>query len=254
LARSSYYYQPIPESEENLVVMNLIDECYTATPFYGRRRVVVWLKENHGLLVNHKRARRLLRLMGLEAIYPRKRLSQRNTEHKVYPYLLRDVPITRVNQVWGTDITYIRVRGGFLYLTAIMDWYSRYVLAWELSNTLDTSFCLSVLRRALTVAKPEIFNSDQGCQFTSTEFTRELLAAEVAISMDGKGRCIDNILTERLWRTVKYEEVYLQNYESGDDAYRGLGRYFPFYNNERPHQALSNQTPASVYQDRIRLN
>jgi putative transposase len=247
LCRSSYYYSAIPESQENLCVMDLIDRIYTATPFYGSRRMVVELRNRHSMVVNRKRVQRLMRLMRLEAIYPKPRLTQRNQQHKIYPYLLRDVGITRINQVWSTDITYIRLRDGFLYLTAIIDWYSRYVLAWEISNTLDTHFCVSALEQALLIAKPEIFNSDQGCQFTSNDFTSVLLEAGVAISMNGKGRCLDNIICERLWRTAKYEEVYLKNYDSGAAAFQGLRRYFPFYNNERPHEALGYQTPASVY-------
>jgi len=251
ICRSSYYYKAVPESEENLQVMDLIDRIFTATPFYGSRRMVVELEKAHKLSVNRKRIQRLMRLMRLEAIYPRPRLTQRNKEHKVFPYLLRNVAVTRSNQVWSTDITYIRVRDGFLYLTAIMDWHSRYVLSWELSNTLDAAFCVSALETALTKGKPEVFNSDQGCQFTSGDFTGVLLNAGVAISMDGKGRCMDNIFCERLWRTVKYEEVYIRDYESGDAAFRSLKRYFPFYNHERPHQALDYQAPASVYQSRL---
>lgn len=231
--------------------MDMIDRIYTATPFYGSRRMLVEVERTYKLVVNRKRMQRLMRLMGLEAIYPRPRLTQRNQEHRVFPYLLRDVAITRVNQVWSTDITYIRLRDGFLYLTAIMDWHSRYVLSWELSNTLDASFCVNALKMALALGTPEIFNSDQGCQYTSDEFTRVLLEAGVAISMDGKGRCMDNIFCERLWRTVKYEEVYIRDYDSGDTAFHSLNRYFPFYNNERPHQALEYQTPAAVYQGRL---
>lgn len=248
IARSSYYYQAIPESEDNLKVMDLIDRIYTELPFYGNRRMMAELEKVHRLAVNRKRIQRLMRLMGLEAIYPRPRLTQRNQEHRVFPYLLRNVAITRVNQVWSSDITYIRVRDGFLYLTAIMDWHSRYVLSWELSNTLEASFCVSALRTALAMGTPEIFNTDQGCQFTSSEFTGVLLDAGVAISMDGKGRCMDNIFVERLWRTVKYEEVYIRDYDSGNTAFQSLKRYFPFYNHKRHHQALGYQTPASVYQ------
>ena len=226
--------------------MRLIDEQYTRTPFYGSPRMTAWLR-SQGHLVNHKRVERLLRLMGLEAIYPKPRLSQGCGEHRVYPYLLRGVEINRVNQVWSTDITYVRLRQGFVYLVAILDWFSRYVLAWRLSNSLETSFCMEALDEALSRGRPEIFNSDQGSQFTSREFTGRLEAAGVQISMDGRGRAFDNIFIERLWRTVKYEEIYLNDYEGVADADSGLSRYWGFYNDERLHQSLAYQTPASVY-------
>jgi putative transposase len=209
LARSSYYYEPLPESEENLRLMRLLDEQYTRAPFYGSRRMTAWLQAQ-GYAVNRKRVLRLLRLMGLEAIYPKPRLSLPGQPERKYPYLLRSVSIERCNQVWSCDITYIRLQRGFVYLMAIMDWFSRYVLSWELSVTLDTRFCLDALNRALRVATPEIFNSDQGVQFTSAEFTHRLTAAAIRISWDGRGRALDNIFVERLWRSVKYEEVYVR--------------------------------------------
>jgi putative transposase len=246
LARASYYYEAASESEENLALMRAIDELYTHMPFYGRPRLTEKLKQM-GYQVNHKRVGRLMKKMGIEAIYPKPKLSQANSEHKVYPYLLRGLAIERSNQVWSTDITYIRLRQGFIYLTAIMDWYSRFVLAWEISNTMDVSFCLAALERALRQAQPEIFNSDQGSQFTSTEFTQRLKVANIRISMDGRGRVFDNIFIERLWRSVKYEEVYLYDYENVPVAIAGLARYFQLYNHQRLHQALNYKTPAQVY-------
>ena len=246
LARSSFYYEPATASEENLLLMRLIDEQYTRTPFYGSPRMTAWLR-SQGHAINHKRVERLRRLMGIEAIYPKPRLSQSCSAHRVYPYLLRGVEIKRVNQVWSTDITYVRLRQGFLYLVAILDWFSRYVLAWRLSNSLDTSFCLEALDEALTIGRPEIFNSDQGSQFTSREFTGRLESVGIQISMDGRGRAFDNIFVERLWRTVKYEEIYLQDYQGVADVVSGLGRYWGFYNDERLHQSLAYKTPASVY-------
>jgi putative transposase len=226
--------------------MHLIDEQFTRTPFYGVDRMTRWLRRQ-GQRVNPKRVRRLMREMGLEAIYPKPRLSQNATAHPRYPYLLRDITIDRPDQVWCADITYIRMVYGFLYLVAVMDWFSRYVLAWELSTTLETEFCVRALQRALTSSKPEIFNSDQGVQFTSTEFLGQLTAVGIRISMDGRGRVYDNIFVERLWRSVKYEEVYLREYREVQDAREGLKNYFEFYNRERPHTALKNQTPYEVY-------
>jgi putative transposase len=226
--------------------MRLLDEQYTRTPFYGVRKMTRWLHEL-GYGADVKRVRRLLRKMGLEAVYPKPRLSQGGAEHRRFPYLLRGVAIERANQVWSTDITYIRLRQGFVYLVAILDWYSRYVLAWELSNTLDASFCVEALKRALERGHPEIFNSDQGAQFTCEEFLGVLEDAGVRISMDGRGRVFDNIFVERLWRSVKYEEVYLHDYETVDDARTGLERYFPFYNDERFHEALDYRTPSAVH-------
>ena len=226
--------------------MRALDEQYTATPFYGSRRMQVALGQA-GHAVNRKHVQRLMRLMGLEAIGPKPRLSLANPAHRIYPYLLRDVPITRVNQVWSTDITYVRLRQGFVYLGAVIDWFSRYVLAWELSVTVDGQFCLDALETALQQRTPEVFNTDQGAQFTATVFTDRLKAAGAQISMDGRGRALDNVFVERLWRSVKYEEVYLRDYRSVRDAREHLGRYFQFYNHVRPHQALDYDTPADVY-------
>ena len=250
LARASYYYEGVAVSAENLRLMNLLDEQYTKTPFYGVRKMTAWLNEVKQESVNVKRIRRLLRIMGLEAIYQKPRLSQAAAGHRIYPYLLRGVKIARVNQVWSTDITYIRLHGGFVYLVAVIDWYSRYVLSWEVSTTLETDFCVSSLERALTLGQPEIFNTDQGSQFTSQAFTKILQAREIAISMDGRGRALDNIFVERLWRSVKYEEVYLHDYENVPQAITGLGNYFQFYNHERLHQSLDYKTPAAIYQTR----
>jgi len=226
--------------------MKLIDRQYLATPFYGARKIAAWLK-SQGYRVNRKRIRRLMRIMGLKAIYRRPRTSKPALGHKIYPYLLGDLRITRPNQVWAADITYIPMAHGFLYLVAIIDWYSRYVLSWRLSNTLDADFCIEALEEALTKGKPEIFNTDQGAQFTSEAFTGLLQQHGVRISMDGKGSYNDNLFIERLWRTVKYEEVYLKAYQGGKEAKVGIGNYFRFYNTERPHQALGYRTPAEVY-------
>jgi putative transposase len=246
ISRSGFYYEPVAVRPQDLLLMRLLDEQYTRTPFYGVRRMHAWLgSTGHGDGID--RVRRLLRKMGLEAIHPKPRLSFNGTAHRRYPYLLRDVPILRVNQVWSTDITYIRLRSGFVYLVAIIDWYSRYVLAWELSNTLDASFCLEALDRALSRGHSEIFNTDQGVQFTCSDFVGRLEQAKIQISMDGKGRCFDNIFVERLWRSVKYEEVYLHDYTSVSEARTGLGRYFTFYNDERLHESLDYKTPQDVY-------
>jgi putative transposase len=246
LARSSYYYLSEGETAKNLHLMRLLDEQYTRTPFYGVRRMTVWLRQQ-GYAVNPKRVARLLRTLGLETIYPKPQLSQPHPPHRIYPYLLRGVPITRVNQVWSTDITYIRLQGGFVYLVAVMDWFSRYVLSWAISITMDVGFCLEALEQALGIATPDIFNSDQGAQFTSLDFTDRLTAAGIRISMDGRGRALDNVFVERLWRTVKYEEVYLKDYGTPREALQGLARFFQVYNRQRPHQALGYQTPATVY-------
>ena len=246
VSRSGYYYQPQGESPLNLHLMDLIDEQYIKMPFYGVDKMTVWLnREGHP--VNVKRIRRLMRKMELEAIYPKRNLSIPSVEHKKYPYLLRDLAIERPDQVWCADITYIRMVQGFLYLVAIMDWYSRYVLAWRLSNTLDVGFCLEALEAAVARTQPEIFNSDQGVQFTSSEFTGRLEGCGIRISMDGRGRVFDNIFIERLWRSVKYEEVYVHNYESVRDAVEGLTRYFQLYNSERLHESLGHRTPHEVY-------
>jgi putative transposase len=246
LSRSSVYYQPACETAENLHLMRQMDEQYLKTPFYGSRRMTVWLNR-HGCAVNRKRVQRLMRLMGLEAIYPRPRTSIVNPSHKIYPYLLRDLAIIHPHQVWSTDITYIPMPQGFMYLVAILDWYSRYVLSWRLSNTLDGSFCLEALEEALALGKPRIFNSDQGVQFTSLEFTGRLETAGIAISMDGRGRALDNVFVERLWRSVKYEDVYIKDYGSVVELETGLTEYFQLYNYHRPHQSLNYQTPAWVH-------
>jgi putative transposase len=246
MARSSWYYTPQGESTENLELMRRLDEQYTRTPFYGIRRMTAWLRQQ-GYSVNHKRVGRLLRLMGLEALYPKPRLSVPGAAEKRYPYLLRDLTVAHRDHVWSTDITYVRLQHGFLYLVAVLDWYSRYVLAWELSNTLDTGFCLAALETALTRSRPEIFNTDQGVQFTSAAYTSRLERAGIQISWDGRGRALDNVFVERLWRSVKWEEIYLKDYQTVADAVSGLERYFRFYNHERPHQALGYQTPAQVY-------
>ena len=246
LSRSSLYYEAAQETAENVRLMRLLDREYTAHPFLGSRRLTIWLNEQ-GEAVNRKRVQRLLRLMGLEAIYPKPKLSAARAGHRIYPYLLRDVRIERPDQVWSTDITYVPLASGFMYLAAIIDWYSRYVIAWRLSNTLDGSFCLEMLEEALGWGRPEVFNTDQGVQFTAQAWTGRLEAAGVAVSMDGRGRCLDNVFVERLWRTVKYEDIYLWGYEGVPELQQGLGRYFPYYNEERPHQALGYRTPAAVY-------
>jgi len=246
ISRSGLYYQPAGISEEDLTLMKLIDRQYLATPFYGARKIAAWLK-SQGQWVNRKRVRRLMRMMGLKAIYRRPRTSQPAPGHKIYPYLLNGMKITRPNQVWAADITYIPMARGFLYLIAIIDWYSRYVLAWRLSNTLEADFCVEALQEALRKGRPDIFNTDQGAQFTSEAFTGLLEQNGVRISMDGKGSYKDNLFIERLWRTVKYEEVYLKAYQDGRDARAGIGDYFRFYNTERSHQALGYRTPAEVF-------
>lgn len=249
ISRSGIYYEPIGETALNLKLMRLIDEQYLRTPFYGARKLCAWL-DGEGYPVNRKRVKRLMQVMGIEAIYQKPRTTVINKEHEKYPYLLSDLVINRPNQVWATDITYIPMRRGFLYLVAVVDWFSRYVLSWELSNSLDVSFCIQALQSALLLGTPEIFNSDQGCQFTSTDFTAQLKQKSIAISMDGKGRALDNIIVERLWRSVKYEEVYIKDYEQGVDAYQGLSGYLDFYNDERPHQSLGYRTPRAVYFER----
>jgi putative transposase len=240
------YYEPATETKENLDLMRLLDEQYTRCPFYGSRRLTAWL-QREGYAVNRKRVQRLLRLMGLEAIYPKPRLSVAGRGHKIYPYLLREVAIERPNQVWSADITYVPLRSGFMYLAAIIDWYSRYIIAWKLSNTLDGSFCLEMLEEALGQGRPEVFNTDQGVQFTAAAFTGCLESAGVAVSMDGRGRCLDNVFVERLWRSVKYENIYLHGYEVVPELVSGLKEYFWFYDHERIHEALGYRTPAEVY-------
>jgi putative transposase len=251
LSRSSYYYEPATETAENLSLMAKIDREYTAHPFMGSRGLTTWLRRT-GHKVNRKRVQRLMRLMGLEAVYPKPRLSVGGAGHKVYPYLLRNVAIERADQVWSTDITYIPMPTGFMYLTAVMDWHSRFVLSWRLSNTLDVEFCLEALDEALSRGRPEVFNTDQGVQFTSASYTSRLEAAGAKVSMDGKGRCLDNVFVERLWRTVKYEEVYLWRHETVPALQSGLTRYFGYYNEARYHQSLENRTPAEVYGKRLR--
>ena len=246
LPRSSFYYKSVGISAYNLVLMDMIDEKYTQHPFYGILRMTAWLHDE-GHYVNHKRVQRLMRLMGLRAIYPEPRLSKSEDISEKYPYLLKGLMIRRPNQVWGTDITYIRLKQGFVYLVAIMDWFSRYVISWEVSNSLDAYFCLNTLEKALAKGTPEIFNNDQGSQFTSEAFTGRLKAAEVQISWDGPGRFWDNIFIERLWRSVKYEEVYLKDYVNVPDAIRNLDDYFRFYNSQRHHQALGYKTPEHVF-------
>lgn len=247
LPRSTFYHVPAPVREEELELMKLIDRCHLEHPYYGSRRIRDWL-EDEGHQVNRKRILRLMRTMGLAALYPKRNLSLANQAHKVYPYLLRGLTIERPNQVWATDITYIPMARGFVYLVAIMDWHSRRVLSWRVSNTLDTSFCIEALNEAIeNHGAPEIFNTDQGSQFTSEEFTGVLKQHDIQISMDGKGRWVDNVFVERLWRSVKYEEVYLKAYETITDARDSLGQYFAFYNDKRRHQSLDRQTPDSVY-------
>jgi putative transposase len=245
LNRSSAYYEAAPESAQNLRLMRRIDEQYTKCPFYGSRRIAAWLG-TQGQAVNRKRVQRLLRIMGLEAIYPKPKLSA-GAGHKVYPYLLRDVAIERVDQVWSADITYVPMPSGFMYLAATIDWFSRYVIAWRLSNTLDGSFCQDMLEETLSRGRPEVFNTDQGVQFTAGAWTSRLEHAGVSVSMDGRGRCLDNVFVERLWRSVKYEDVYLKGYERVPELECGLRAYFGFYNGERLHQSLDYRTPAQVY-------
>lgn len=244
--RSTLYYEPVPESAENLLLMRLIDEQYMRHPEFGCPRMTDWLCDQ-GFRVNHKRVARLMRRMDIQAITPGPHTSKPAPGHTIYPYLLRDIEIDRVNMVWSTDITYIPMRHGFLYLAAVMEWYSRYVLAWELSNTLETRFCVDALERALEIGKPEIFNTDQGAQFTSEAFTGVLLDRNIAISMDGRGRALDNVFIERLWWTLKYEEIYPKAYADGHALHSGLNRYFQYYNNERKHSSLGKRTPKQVF-------
>ena len=249
LNRSTVYYRPKEASEQQLQLMRLIDQVHMKYPFYGSRRIRDWL-EDQGLRVNRKQIQRLMRFMRIQALYPKKKTSLPARGHKVYPYLLKDLKIKYPNQVWAADITYIPMARGFLYLVAIMDWYSRKVLAWRLSNTMDSSFCVEALQQALREhGTPEIFNTDQGAQFTAQSFTEILKANNIAISMDGKGRWLDNVFVERLWRSLKYEEVYLKAYENVSEAKQAIAEYFDFYNTKRRHQALNRQTPDTVYFD-----
>jgi putative transposase len=245
LSRASLYYQPVAPSAEELAIKHRIDEIYTAHPYYGSRRISVVLRPE--FVVNRKAVQRHMQEMGLAGIAPGPNLSRRRLDHQIYPYLLRDLSIEHPNHVWGIDLTYVRLRSNWLYLVAVLDWHSRYVVSWELDQTLEMPFVLSAVDRALAQAKPQIWNSDQGSHFTSPQYIERLTAAEVQISMDGKGRALDNIFTERLWRTVKYEDVYLHDYGMPREARQGLTRYFDFYNHERPHQSLGYRTPAAVY-------
>ena len=245
--RSSAYYTPnTSESPANLALMRLIDEQYLTTPFYGSPRMTWWLNK-HGCHVNPKRVVRLMQVMGLQATVPGPHTSRPHPGNDIYPYLLRGMDIGAPNEVWSTDITYIPMRHGFMYLVAVIDWFSRYVIAWDLSNSMETSFCVEALKIALKKGHPLIFNTDQGSQFTSDEFTGTLLNAGIRISMDGRGRALDNVFIERLWRSVKYEDIYLREYTDGRALHEGLTRYFRFYNHERPHSSLGNNTPASCH-------
>jgi putative transposase len=246
LNRSGYYLPPAVESAEDLRLMRLIDEQSMRTPFYGSRRMTAWL-ERSGETVNRKRVRRLMAKMGLEALHPRPKTTTAASDARIYPYLLRDRELTGVDQVWSSDITYVPMHRGFMYLTAVIDWYSRYVLSWRLSNTLEGRFCLEALDEALSRGRPEVFNTDQGSQFTSRAYTGRLEEASVAVSMDGHGRALDNVFVERLWRSVKYEDIYIKDYESVFELELGLTAYFRFYNEERPHQSLGYRTPAEAY-------
>jgi len=246
LSKGALYYTPVPMSQYNLDIMDLIDQQYLKTPFYGSRRMTVFL-QTQGYTINRKKVQRLMQVMGLKGITPGPNLSKKRQENKIYPYLLKGLSIVRPNQVWATDITYIRIKSGFMYLMAVMDLYSRFILSWRLSNSLDTSFCLEGLEEALKYGIPEIFNVDQGSQFTSEEFLTPLKQNDVNISMDSKGRAFDNIFVERLWRTIKYEEVYLHDYQSAIMARDSIKNYIEFYDHERPHQSLKNYTPAYMY-------
>ena len=247
LPRSTHYYRPATESAENLEVMRWIDGQYLETPYYGSRRMAKALQAE-GYDVNRKRAQRLMGLLGIAGLTPKRNLSKRHPGHRIFPYLLRNVEITHPDQVWSMDITYVPLRGGFVYLTAVIDWYSRYVLSWQLSNRLDGSFCLEALDAALEHGQPKIFNTDRGTQFTSAAFVNRLLDRAVAVSMDGRGRALDNVFIERLWRSVKYEDIYLKDYATVDEVNDGLAVYFEKYNHERHHQALDYLTPAKVYE------
>jgi putative transposase len=246
LARSSYYHELVPETDLNLSLMDLIDRQYMETPFYGSRRMT-WFLNQSGHSINRKRVTRLMRLLDLEAIYPKPKLSVGDPEHRKYPYLLRGLQVDRPDQVWSSDITYVPLSRGYMYLVAVMDWHSRYVLSWRLSNSLETSFCVEALDEALSRGQPEIFNTDQGVQFTSRRFQERLQRDSVQISMDGKGRALDNVFIERLWRTVKYEHIYPYGYETVQALQTGLCKYLKFYNTERPHQGMEYCTPESVY-------
>jgi putative transposase len=251
LNRSTFYLPPATESEENLRLMRLIDHQFLKTPFYGSRRMTASLKRS-GEAVNRKRVQRLMALMGLEALFPRPRTTVAAPGARAYPYLLRDRELTRVDEVWSSDITYVPMRHGFMYLTAVIDWFSRYVLSWRLSNTLEGRFCLEALDEAFSTGRPEIFNTDRGSQFTAREYTDRLEEAGVAVSRDGRGRALDNVFVERLWRAVKYEDIYIKDYECVPELESGLATYFRFYDEERLHQSLAYRTPAEVYREGTR--
>ena len=246
MPRSTYYHRSRPESAENLRLLRRLDELYMDCPFFGSRRMAVTLE------VNRKRIQRLMRILGIEALYPKPNLSRPAAGHEIYPYLLRGVSIERPNQVWSTDITYLPMHGGFLYLVAVMDWFSRFVLSWELSNTMETGFCLAALQAAFRFGQPEIWNSDQGSQFTSADFLAPLKRRGISISMDGRGRALDNVFIERLWRSLKYELIYPGDFANGADLFQALNRYFHFYNHRRPHQALGYQTPSDLFPYRLK--
>jgi putative transposase len=251
LSRSTYYLPPATESEENLRLMRLIDEQYLRTPFYGSRRMTAFL-ERRGEVINRKRVQRLMAVMGLEGLHPKPRTTVGEPGVRTYPYLLRDRELTHPDEVWSSDITYVPMRRGFMYLTAVIDWFSRYVLSWRLSNTLDGGFCLEELDEALARGRPEIFNTDSGSQFTSREYTGRLEGAGVAVSRDGRGRALDNVFIERLWRSVKYEDIYIKDYGLVPELESGLTAYFRFYDEERPHQSLDYRTPGEVYRAGLR--
>jgi putative transposase len=248
LPRSSYYSHPTGITEAELEIMRQIDKIYTRCPFYGVRKITDEFRKT-GLIYNHKRISRLMHQMGIQALIPRRNISKPNKDHLIFPYLLRNVKITETNQVWSTDITYIPMYKGFAYLVAIIDWFSRYVLSWELSNTLDVHFCLNALDKALRTGKPNIFNTDQGSQFTSKVYVQRILSDDIRLSMDSKGRAFDNIFIERLWRSLKYEDIYLKDYQSMQELNEGLKNYFYFYNNERSHQSLNYKTPIEIYRN-----
>ena len=248
ISRSSVYYNPIA-SKTDLQAMNAIDKIYTDYPFYGHRRIKPELKYEYGIEIGKKKIIALMKKMGLQAIYPRKKinLSEPDKNHQKFPYLLQNTPAISPNHIWGTDITYIRLKNGFVYLSAILDWFSRYVISWKLSSTLENDFCVQTLKEALEINLPDIHNSDQGVQYTSLDYLKVLQGKKIRISMDGRGRCMDNIFTERLWRTVKYENVYLNDYLDFNEAETGLANYFKFYNEKRRHQSLNYKTPADLY-------
>ena len=251
ISRSSLYYKPVPISQEDIDLMNVIDKIYTKCPFYGARRIKKILRRDYKIIVSRPHISRLMKVMSIEAIYPKPNLSRSDNQNQTYPYLLRDLTIDRPNHVWGTDITYVKLNKGFAYLVAIIDWYSRYVVAWEICNNLEIDFVLENIRKALKVGKPEIHNSDQGSHFTSPQYTDILQSENIKISMDGKGRCMDNIFIERLWRSVKYENIYIKSYNNIQEAKAGLTEYFELYNNYSPHSSLGDRTPAEVYFNKI---